>query len=156
MNAPTEPDLKEFCEMLTKSGVPVHWHEWDQKINFRCTCGVSCGNFYEHCKANNPTFSHPEEVLEVMNKLPKGKLFYAVLMYGDKPNVEAIDDTGYIDRDLITEPYALFWAAFEWLKEKEEEQFPCLGDCIHIHETVICKKCGKDNYLYKPNDMEDD
>jgi len=37
-----------------------------------------------------------------------------------------------------------------------DDNFPCLGDCIHINETVICKKCGPDNYLYVPHETDED
>jgi hypothetical protein len=37
-------------------------------------------------------------------------------MYGEKPNVEAIDDTGYIDRNLVMNPDQLFNIALKWCK----------------------------------------
>lgn len=68
---------------------------------------------------DNPTYQHPEEVLEVMDKREDAKLFYAKLMYaGD--NVEAIDDDGYIDRDYITEKDKLLITAYKWSMEHKK------------------------------------
>lgn len=73
-----------------------------------------------------------KSILEVMDKRPDGKLFYAHLMYsGD--NVEAIDDDGYIDRDYIKNPDKLLEVAVEWCEEhnvidENERKYPTKGE----------------------------
>lgn len=40
---------------------------------------------------------------------------------------------------------------------KMEETYECRGDCIHIHEKVICTKCGTgEDYKYEPKDDDED
>ena len=73
----------------------------------------------KHIKESNPSFSDPREVLKVMMAWKDFKLFMARLEYGDFLNVDAIDWSGHIDLDYITEPNKLLKAAIEWLKEKE-------------------------------------
>lgn len=66
----------------------------------------------------NPDFSSDSGkvmLLREMEKLPNGKLFFAKLIYSSL-NVEAIDDDGYIPRELITdETGKLADAVYEWL-----------------------------------------
>lgn len=59
---------------------------------------------------------------------------------------------------MLTEATNFFRSFAKWVKENEnkDDNFPCLGDCIHINETVICKKCGPDNYLYVPHETDED
>jgi hypothetical protein len=62
-------------------------------------------------------YSDAKSILEVIDKRPDGKLFYAKLMYsGD--NVEAIDDDGYIDRDYILNPDKLLDEAIKWCERE--------------------------------------
>jgi hypothetical protein len=60
------------------------------------------------------------ELLGMMEAHPKGKLFFAKLMYRGQ-NVEAIDDDGYISRHYITDTTGLLaQAAVEWLTAQKE------------------------------------
>ena len=91
-----------------------HWHTDDN--------GYSDEFIRENGLNRNPTYSTAESVLKVMDKRKDSKYFYAVLMYGDHPNVEEIDDDGYIDRDYITEPDKLLTAVVEWCREHPLEK----------------------------------
>jgi hypothetical protein len=59
--------------------------------------------------------------MEVMNKRPDGKLFYAQLMYGNHKNVESIDDTGYIDRDYILNPEKFLDEAIKFCEKNKKK-----------------------------------
>ena len=108
-------------------GIPWHSHvsqKMMDDLNYStCSCGnsfPSVASLYSHIKRKNPNFiSDPRLVLREMDKHPKGKLFYAKLIYmGD--DVEAIDDDGLISRHYLTDQTGmLVKAAIEFL-EKEE------------------------------------
>ena len=118
----------------------VEWHEsdvWHEaygyfRVETCIICGYKSASEYDkegrseakeqmdkHIKESNPSFSDPREVLKVMMAWKDFKLFMARLEYGDFLNVDAIDWSGHIDLDYITEPNKLLKAAIEWLKEKE-------------------------------------
>ena len=59
----------------------------------------------------------PLRLLAEMEKHPKGKLFFAYLMYGED-NVDAIDDDGLIQRRYLTVPGALRDAVLDWMERK--------------------------------------
>lgn len=99
---------KEFAELNN-----IHWHDVDCKI-LRCKCGVKG-------QSANPKYTDVKSIMEVMDKRKDGKLFYAVLMYGDNPNVEAIDDDGYIDRDYILNPSKFLIQAIEFCRKHKKE-----------------------------------
>jgi hypothetical protein len=96
---------KEACRLLG-----ICWHE------FHPYC--ENGEHTSYCikcleeeteQDQNPNFTTPSgrvQLLGIMEKHEKGKLFFAQLMYGKGSkkycsSVEAIDDDGYIDRDYI-------------------------------------------------------
>ncbi len=90
-----------------------------------CNCGIELPTALfcqDHIKESNPTYSHADEILNRMKEYwgEEGyDLFMAQLEYGNRENVEAIDWSGMIDVDLVTNPKALLSKAIEYLKEKE-------------------------------------
>ena len=102
--------------------VGIEWHEIKKEnVNFACTCRIQFKTYdmlLQHVQNLNPDFSDPREVLKVMMAREDFKLFMARLEYGDFPNVDAIDWSGHIDLDYITEPNKLLKAAVEWRKKE--------------------------------------
>ena len=100
---------KELCEKLGICCPDISDYD-DEGI-----CGL-CGECYE--AHNIPDYvADPRLVLREMEKREDGKLFFAKLIYAGN-NVEAIDDDGLIDRDLILDTTGrLAQIALDWIKE---------------------------------------
>jgi hypothetical protein len=101
------------------------WHEydhWDGRWQV-CRCGLKYLYIDKPVDWTNPDFTTDSgkiELLGMMEAHPKGKLFFAKLMYRGQ-NVEAIDDDGYISRHYITDTTGLLaQAAVEWLTAQKE------------------------------------
>lgn len=107
------------------------WHEQGEfgrerprGYKYICSCGLCCSSLSileEHIHASNPDYAaDPRMVIREMEKRKDGKLFFAKLIYaGD--NVEAIDDDGLIDRDLILDTTGkLRGLAIGWMKEQKK------------------------------------
>ena len=95
----------------------IHWHDFGET-----KCGEHSIQFLHCRKCNgylpNPTFSHPEEILEVMMKREDYELFMAKLSYCfTAPNVDAMDWDGVIDVDYVLHSDKLLVAAIEWCKQ---------------------------------------
>jgi len=110
----------------------IRWHEcigfksYDGEISFEqlCSCGYHTPHdlfFMQHIDAKNKDFTSPAgriELLEIMETHPKGRLFFASLIYAG--NYEGIDDDGYVPREYMTEPTALVEAIINFLEEKRK------------------------------------
>lgn len=107
-NLKPEPTHEEWAKRFCIAN-GICWHEVkfkDFSAYFSCSCGKSYSfesSLREHIRRYNPTFTNPADIFEVIMKRKDYKLFMAKLEYGDFPNVEEIDWTGYIDVDYITE-----------------------------------------------------
>jgi hypothetical protein len=92
------------------------WHKWEYGLDYCIRCKTAI-------YTPNPDFESDSgkiELLGMMEAHPKGKLFFAKLMYRGQ-NVEAIDDDGYISRHYITDTTGLLaQAAVEWLTAQKE------------------------------------
>jgi hypothetical protein len=111
---------KELAELLglERHGEAIRWKDYMPT----CSCGKvfpresSLEWHITHLTPDFTTDSGKIELLRLMEAHPKGKLFFAKLMYRGQ-NVEAIDDDGYISRHYITDTTGLLaQAAVEFLR----------------------------------------
>lgn len=106
---------KRFAELAG-----LCWHEYENSrpkwLGDNC---LKCGRLYRDERDNNPDFTDAREVIEVMENHPKGKLFFASLIY--ESNYEAIDDDGYIPRELVRDRTGkLRDRAIKWMEARHE------------------------------------
>ncbi|OPY83172.1 MAG: hypothetical protein A4E71_02927 [Smithella sp. PtaU1.Bin162] len=117
MSVPTLEQQKDFCK---RAG--MHWHEWEtrkgsfkniygeiqQNKNVRSYC-TECKKVRKKGFCDNPDLSDPRVVLGIMMKREDWHEF-----------CEQVGIYDYsIDIQYVIEPYALFWAAYNWLKKGE-------------------------------------
>jgi hypothetical protein len=125
MNTPTLKELKEFCQLNN-----IHWHElktaFSELFHYECTCGEKFLYLYElrnHVIISNPTFSHPEEVLEVIEKRSDRNDFLDIVGYACEVLIKGKrQHKKYIEYEYLKEPYKLFHTALEWSREHPLEE----------------------------------
>lgn len=112
---------KRFAELAG-----LCWHDFIESMQ-------TDYGYCRHCRKHrqevesNPDFTDAREVIEVMENHPKGKLFFASLIY--ESNYEAIDDDGYIPRELVRDRTGkLRDLAIEWMEKGKENEGPSDDD----------------------------
>lgn len=107
----------------------IEWHEEISReeyeldgvrglVLFICSCGkkIHAGEFQRHCLSSNPTFSHPEEVLEALKRILSEE-HYIMFINSLRSSNHLFVLEHFID-DYITTPNKMLQEAVEFLEAK--------------------------------------